>query len=615
MTASGSRSIALALLLAVLAAAFALRFHNLEARTMGHTESYVPGIVLPDDYGEPRARVTLKRAVVNSMWEVHPPGWYALMWGWTKVFGTGLTAVRMPGVLLSTGCVLLVFLLGAMEGNRRAGLVAAGLVALNGHQIYWAQVARPSAMLAFLGLLACVLMLHAVRGGPRARWALAGYGAVIWLGLTIEYYFWIFLAAHIAWNLLAGAKHRGAFSAILRVQLLAIILASPIVTLALFQSREAHFEGNVLHGYRDLLQLGFLFVSVSPLDYPAPEDVTRWLPWVGAVLLVAGLLAMRGRRGVAARGGGNGDGDAASAQAAAHGVVPAAGVRGPGLPWMIAAAVVMTGVVFLAARQYAVYSPAKAGKLLTTAAFPAFALSAAIVLREPGGLLFQPLRSLVWPRVTAAPSLAVTMAFLPALAIAVATFQVPLFAARQMYVFVPYVLLVMGAGMVWIAGRKPRMAGLAAATALAVVLGVAHARSYRWYETRLQSPHEYSELAEKWKPEIRDDDLILVEDLWATTPVFYYVELNRYRFIPRDWEAAVAEHPDARVWRLAFHNFPVAQGQRDALAGHRLERTIGARGVSVELWVPAAGEAAEDAESGSDAPLGADPAPDSSSGS
>jgi hypothetical protein len=470
-----------------------------------------------------------------------------------------------------------------MEGHRRAGLVAAGLVALNGHQIYWAQVARPSAMLAFLGLLACVLMLRAARGGPRARWALAGYGITVWTGLTVEYYFWIFLAAHVAWNLLAGGRHRGAFSAIFRVQLLAIILASPIVTLALFQSRQAHFEGNVLHGYRDLLQVGFLFVSVSPLKYPAPEDVTRWLPWVGATLLVAGLIAMRARGAAAA-------GTTAVARAAAprsdSPLLPETPLAGPPLAAMVVVAAVMTAAVVLAAGRYAAFAPAKHGKLLTTAALPAFALSAAVVLREPAGLFFRPLRELVWPRIAAAPSLAVTMALLPALAIALATFQVPLFAARQMYVFVPYVLLVMGAGLVWTAGRRPRGAGLAAAAALAVVLGAAHARSLRWYEARLQSPHEYSELAAQWKPELRDDDLILVEDLWATTPVFYYVELNRYRFIPRDWPAAVAKHPGARVWRLAFHNFPVPEGQREALAGRRLERTIDARGVSVELWVP-----------------------------
>lgn len=538
---------------------------------MGHTESYVPGLVLPDDYGEPRARLTLTRAVQNSMWEVHPPGWYAFMWVWTKLFGIGLTSVRMPGVLLSALCILLVFRLGALEGQPRAGLVAAALTALNGHQIYWAQVARPSAMLAFLGLLASILLLHAARRGPRARLALLGYGVTAWVGLTVEYYFWIFLAAHVLWNLVAGGRHRGAFTAILRTQLIAVILASPVVTLALFQSRAAHFEGNIAHGYRDLLQVGFLFVSVSPLEYDVPADVELWLPWIGIALLVAGLAAMRPRP-VAGDGG---ESDASGTE-----------LRGPGLLGTAAIAVGMTAIVTLAAGRYALYAPAKQTKLLATAALPGIALVTALLFKEPGGPLARLLRAVVWKRVAAAPSLIVTMAVLPALLIAVATFEVPLFAARQMYVFVPYVLLVMGAGLVWIATRRNRAVAVAATTVLVLALGVAHARSYRWYDERLQSPHEYAELAAKWKPELREGDLILVEDLWATTPIFYYVDLHRYRFIPRDWAAAVAKHPDARVWRLAFHNFPVPEGQREALAGRRLERTIDARGVSVELWVP-----------------------------
>ena len=42
------------------------------------------------------------------------------------------------------------------------------------------------------------------------------------------------------------------------------------------------------------LQIGFLFVSINPLPYDVPPDVGLYLPWIGAALLVLGLLATRG---------------------------------------------------------------------------------------------------------------------------------------------------------------------------------------------------------------------------------------------------------------------------------------------------------------------------------
>jgi 4-amino-4-deoxy-L-arabinose transferase-like glycosyltransferase len=549
--------------LGVLFLGAALRMHALEARPLGHTESYVPGIDLPADFGEPRARMTLTRAVTNSMWEVHPPGWYAFMWGWTKAFGTGLTAIRLPGVLAGAVCIVLVFLLARREGDRWTAVLAAALVAVNGHQIYWAQVARPATILCALGLAAAVLLLGAGRGGRRA---LAGYGVVLVAGLLIEYYFWILVAVHVLWNLLDNWRHRATALAVLRTQLLAIILASPIVTLAVFQSRGAHFDGNLTEGVRDFLEIGFLYVSVSPVPHAVPAWANLLLPVVGAVLLLVGLWRSRG---VTRRDAGEGAAD------------------GPGVLLTAIAAAVMTAVVLVAASFYAQHVPAKASTLRATAALPAALGFAAYLVRSPSALVPR-----VWGacldalRLTGGTrSLVVTMAVLPAALVAAATLATPLFAARQMLLFVPYLLVVMARGIRGLVAVRPRMAGVTVALVLLVGLGAAHAASLRWYAQRLQSPHDYRELAQKWKPQLLPGDVVLVQDHWSTTPLFYYLDRHAHRFVWKDWPEAVARDPGVRVWRLAFDGYAVPEEIRAALAGRHETDRVTAFGVTAELWL------------------------------
>jgi 4-amino-4-deoxy-L-arabinose transferase-like glycosyltransferase len=557
--------VALLVLACLVASGLALRLHGLEARAMGHTESYVPGIVLPDDFGEPRARLTLDRAVVNSMWEVHPPGWYALMWFWTKAFGTSLFAIRLPGVLLSTACVALVFLLARLEGDRRAALVAAAFTAFSGHQIYWSQIARPAAMLCFLALAASVLLLLVSSGGRR-RAVLLAYGAALTVGLLVEYYFWIFAATHVLWNLVENRKAPRTAIAVLRVQLLAVVLASPIVTLAVFQSRAAHFEGDLIEGVRDLLQLGFLFVETNPVPYAVPRWAPLVLPVVGAALFAWGLFAARGRTWAK---------------------LPEE-MQGPGLAVLAGAGAVMTGVVLAAAKFYAGYAPAKATTLFATAAFPVLLVLVGVIARRPDSL---PVRA--WTRLldsvhrgSDSLSLAATLAVVPTVVVAAATTWTPLFAERQMILFVPFFLVVLARGTAWLANRRNRVAAVAVGTVLALGLGAAHAASIRWYAGRVQSPHDYRGLAERWEPALQDGDLIFVIDHWCTTPIFYYVELHRHRFVARNWEEVAAKEPRARVWRLAFDGFPVPEEMQRALMGHRRIESLRAEGVTAELYVP-----------------------------
>jgi 4-amino-4-deoxy-L-arabinose transferase-like glycosyltransferase len=98
----------------ILITAAALRLHGLGLRTLNHPEVYSPGIDLPWYLSNPNPRFTLAQTLKGSIaGEPHPPGYYIVMLGWTKVFGSGILALRMPSVLFGVGSVLLVYLLGA----------------------------------------------------------------------------------------------------------------------------------------------------------------------------------------------------------------------------------------------------------------------------------------------------------------------------------------------------------------------------------------------------------------------------------------------------------------------------------------------------------------------
>lgn len=110
--------------------------------------------------------------------DVHPLAYYTLLWGWMRLFGENLLAVRALSVLFGAGVILLVYLLAKSVGLPRITIPAVILMALSPFQIHYAQEIR---MYALLGLL---LVL--------ASWAL-------WQGMHTErWYWWLIFACSSA---------------------------------------------------------------------------------------------------------------------------------------------------------------------------------------------------------------------------------------------------------------------------------------------------------------------------------------------------------------------------------------------------------------------------------
>jgi mannosyltransferase len=107
--------------------------------------------------------------------ERSPPGYYILIWVWTKVFGTGVAALRSLSALFGTLTVPAVYLAARELASKRAGLIAAALTAVSPFLVWYSQEARSYALMALFAAWALYFFARA-HGSPTAknlrRWAL-----------------------------------------------------------------------------------------------------------------------------------------------------------------------------------------------------------------------------------------------------------------------------------------------------------------------------------------------------------------------------------------------------------------------------------------------------------
>ncbi len=138
MTPSSRASLVVALGLLVLAAG--LRFSGLDTQSFWTDE----GISLVF------ARGSASETVEMVSRDYHPPLYFLLLNGWTKLFGTGEVAVRSLSALFSLAAVLFTWAVGRRLFGAAPGWLAGLLAACSVYQLFYAQEARPYAMLACL---------------------------------------------------------------------------------------------------------------------------------------------------------------------------------------------------------------------------------------------------------------------------------------------------------------------------------------------------------------------------------------------------------------------------------------------------------------------------------
>lgn len=159
------RAQSLALLVAILLAAFALRLNQLDSFSFRGDEAFT----VLNWVSRPLAETLQSEIPVK---DPQPPLAYALFRGWSLLFGTGELLMRLLPVFGSLAGIAGIYALGHRIDGRRTGLLAAALLTVHPFLIWHAQDARPYALWVSASTLAAWLALCALRRNRARDWLL-----------------------------------------------------------------------------------------------------------------------------------------------------------------------------------------------------------------------------------------------------------------------------------------------------------------------------------------------------------------------------------------------------------------------------------------------------------
>jgi uncharacterized membrane protein len=532
------------------------RLDNIGTFTMGHEEMYVPGIELPYDLSDPRPRLSIWKTITGTVAaEPHPPGYYVMMFGWTKLFGTGVLALRMPSLFFGVASILLIYFLGSLEKNKFTGLLAAGMLAFNGLHVFWSQPAKMYSMGCFLGLLSTLLLLLMSKAVTQQRIFQVLYIAVTLAGLSTVVFFWLILVTHILWTIKCNCTNKTPMPGLLRSQILVFIIGSPLLAFVAYQSRRSSYiREDILTTVGHFLQFGFLFephrFSFSPPFMPSYAII--FLVLTTSFLFMIGLMSNRAHK------------------------IENTIIIGPPTIVMILSGVLAFCSILLFAKFAHIKDPSRTGLIIALLLFFDYLL-------RRYGCHMQIIRNFL-NKIKVFPdglnSLNSFLAIIPVTILAGISVFIPIFASRTALLFIPYFIIFLCTGLVSLIYRDRRW------IILLLILATFHSLSVLHYKNRRHHPANYKALAERLIPNIEDSDLIFIERSFTTTPIFYYLNANKYHFVGRNYSKYVYRNPDSRVWVLSLKWFPPNEGMKTALTSHELLMSINALNIKAELYSP-----------------------------
>jgi len=177
--------------------AFALRVATLGLQSLDGDEGFTAQIARRS-FGDAMSQIPRTEST--------PPLYYALVWLWTKVFGTSEWGLRSLSALAGVAAVPVVYAIGAALKSPRVGLVAAAFAAVSPLLVWYSQEAR--AYMLFM-LLTSVAFLFLLRGRVWL-WALASAAA-----LATHYFAAAVIAPMALWMLWRRVpRARGAIGAV-----------------------------------------------------------------------------------------------------------------------------------------------------------------------------------------------------------------------------------------------------------------------------------------------------------------------------------------------------------------------------------------------------------------
>jgi 4-amino-4-deoxy-L-arabinose transferase-like glycosyltransferase len=517
-------------------ASVALGLSGIERRGMTHVEVFVPGIDLPEALSVPPPRTEL---IPTIMWhltrEPHPPGYFVAMWGWTSVFGTSLTALRLPSVLFGGMAVLLIFGLGTRVGRSPVvGLTAAALLAFNGHHVYWTQHARMYELALLLALASTWAWVEIISGGKRRPRVEVAYVAATVLGLYCHTLMWPVLALQWLFTLTRRPGPTSLTSRPLVLHTLSVIVGAPMLAHALYVGQDIGSGGSALISFvQDFVDFGFLF---TPDTWSIP---VRDLPWLPELLF--------------------------------------------------SSVAVLCLITFAATSEYRDSPPAQRETTDRPRGLTALALGVALVLYAVSREAYQ--RQVLIGLVGVIPLLAVAhLALLdrltglrrhlhpdrpdswiwnPMVAVGLGSFGLvflialikPVMVSRALLVSVPALLVMLAGGLVALT-RRARVLGVVAI----LITASAHLWSVSYFHA-FPGPNDYRGATEQLLARLEPEDPVFVVRHWSQTPLFYHMPDDFDRLVGADYAAVTGDPARNRIWVARISDAPIDSDILDALGG------------------------------------------------
>jgi len=113
------------------------------------------------------ATLTVQQGVAAN---VHPPGYFLLLWAWVRLLGTSSASARLLSILFGLGTVGLGYRLARDSLGARTARMAGWMLALSPFQVHYAQEVRMYALLALELVATAAIYRSALRQGGLARW-------------------------------------------------------------------------------------------------------------------------------------------------------------------------------------------------------------------------------------------------------------------------------------------------------------------------------------------------------------------------------------------------------------------------------------------------------------
>lgn len=191
-----SRQAALWILILIIVGGIALRSWELTARSLWFDEAFSWRLI----------QFPFTEMLDRAAADVHPPLYYVILRGWATVFGTSLLSLRSFSVAMAgvTTAVAYGFTVYA-SGSRRAGLLAAALIAASGWLATFAWEARMYTLGTALAIASTWLLLRGVRRPAALTWI--SYGLVAAAFAYTHYFAFFTLAGHALFVLGALVVH------------------------------------------------------------------------------------------------------------------------------------------------------------------------------------------------------------------------------------------------------------------------------------------------------------------------------------------------------------------------------------------------------------------------